>query len=86
MFNEITYLYLFSEANSADETDIPFFKNCVQRYFRLVQFPNQQFQEYMRKNSKNIADVTKYQHFQVFYFAVVHILFTASVRSKFRWR
>jgi hypothetical protein len=55
-----------------DQTDIPFFKKCVEKYFGLEPpddftdeekktFKKPQFQEYLRKKE----DPTKFTHFEV---------------------
>ena len=61
------FVYLFNDEDSNDKKDIFFFENYVQKYFSLKpDSTHQQFQEYMKRNSKNIEDVEKYDHFQVF--------------------
>ena len=65
------FLY-FSDVQGTDETDIPFFKKCVQKYYALAppetstdaekkEFKIPQFEEYLRKKE----DPTKFNLFEV---------------------
>ncbi|CAB4035165.1 Hypothetical predicted protein, partial [Paramuricea clavata] len=62
---------LFSMITGTDQTDIPFFKKCVEKYFGLEppddfsdeekrKFQKPQFEKYLRKKE----DPTKFTHFQ----------------------
>ena len=65
------FLY-FSDVQGSDETDIPFFKKCVQKYYALEppedftdaqkkKYQKPQFEEYLRKKE----DPTKFELFEV---------------------
>ena len=71
VYTSQVFLY-FSDVQGSDETDIPFFKKCVQKYYALEppedftdaqkkKYQKPQFEEYLRKKE----DPTKFELFEV---------------------